>query len=263
MVDYASYKLVINSCGISDCTPDWSWITADTGFSDYDLWAVFRGNGELKSRGETFEVSAGSCMLLAPGEKYIGKQDPMSPLFVIHVHFCFLENEKAVAPFGIQHKHIADTAFFRDILNRVITYFYRNEAEKASFWLKAALFEFSSSKVASSIGSFRIGANEKCIFEMCGIINISAGNAPKLSDFAARYGYSETYLGKLFHKIIGITYTEYVTNARISKAKLFLRSSDDTISCIAEMLGYYDASFFSRQFKKHTGISPGEYRSGK
>ena len=252
--------MIINSCGITDCAPDWSWITADNGFDDYDLWAVFRGKGEIRTASEIFAVSTGSCMLLAPGKKYIGNHDPLSPLFVTHVHFSILENGKNVSPWEVQQRHIADTAFLGDLLNHVITFFYRNETEKASFWLNAALYEFLTSNATENLTSAYIGVNEKKVFEICDQINTSAETAPKLSEFAKQLGYSETYLGKLFHKIIGVTFSEYVANAKINKAKFLIRSSDYTINYIAEILSYYDTSFFIRQFKKHTGISPGKYR---
>ena len=33
-------EYIINSCGVSDCPPEWSWITGENGFGDYDIWAA-------------------------------------------------------------------------------------------------------------------------------------------------------------------------------------------------------------------------------
>lgn len=44
-------------------------------------------------------------------------------------------------------------------------------------------------------------------------------------------------------------------------ARSLLRDSSNTISSIAEFLGYCDVYFFTRQFKKFNGISPGQFRN--
>ena len=49
-------KYRINSCGICDCPPEWGWQTAKCGFSDYDLWAVFRGEGALLAKGRMLGI---------------------------------------------------------------------------------------------------------------------------------------------------------------------------------------------------------------
>ncbi len=82
-------KLKINSCGVCDCAPEWQWHTM--GFSDYDLWAVFRGSGTIRptSHGE-ISVHDGTCILLTPNTEYTARHDPEYPLLVITVHFDFL-----------------------------------------------------------------------------------------------------------------------------------------------------------------------------
>ena len=60
-------QLKINSCGVSDCAPDWKWTTAPHGFGDYDLWAAFRGMGTLKAESEDeYPIHEGACLLLPP-----------------------------------------------------------------------------------------------------------------------------------------------------------------------------------------------------
>jgi AraC-like DNA-binding protein len=50
--------------------------------------------------------------------------------------------------------------------------------------------------------------------------------------------------------------------ARIESAKSFLRNSDHSVTRIAELLGYCDIYLFSRQFKRHTGQTPTEWKRG-
>ncbi len=73
------------------------------------------------------------------------------------------------------------------------------------------------------------------------------------------------YVRKLFKKEVGLTPLEYLTSARMSRAKDIMlsgvtnRYSRYTISQIAEMCGFAEPLYFSRVFKKYYGISPTEY----
>lgn len=245
---------VINSCGISDCPPEWSWVTGDCGFDDYDLWAVFRGHGEISVGGQEFAVSAGACVILPPGKKITAFHDPCDPLLVIHVHFSPDGKIGEEELLGGRCINVRDVVFFRDLLDRVILYYYRSCAEVASMWLSAALSELLSA--AGGEGS----KSNPMILEICDRINSSLGAPPSLSELAKNYGYSEAYLGKLFKKAVGIEFSAYAVNARINKAKILLRSSDYSVGRIAEMLGYCDSCFFVKQFTKIAGVTPGRYR---
>ena len=81
-----------------------------------------------------------------------------------------------------------------------------------------------------------------------------------LSQTAKIYGYSADYFGRLFSATVGISFSEYLMKAKISKAKLLLDTSDYTIEHISSLLGFYDCAYFCRQFRKIAGITTGEYR---
>ena len=61
-------------------------------------------------------------------------------------------------------------------------------------------------------------------------------------------------------------YKRQVMNAlnqiRVQKAKRFLRYTASQISQIGRMCGFESASYFAKEFRKRTGVSPSEYRTG-
>jgi YesN/AraC family two-component response regulator len=77
---------------------------------------------------------------------------------------------------------------------------------------------------------------------------------------AAMHYMNPDYLGRLFKRITGKSFTDYLTDVRIDKAKEQLRYGNAKNYEIAQAVGYEDYRYFSQIFKKKTGLTIGEYR---
>lgn len=84
-----------------------------------------------------------------------------------------------------------------------------------------------------------------------------------IGTLAKHFNYNEKYLGRLFKSRTGYTIHEYCNQLRLSKAKKLLRSTNLSISRIATLTGYNNATYFIRVFKQHTLMSPLQYRQKK
>jgi signal transduction histidine kinase/DNA-binding LacI/PurR family transcriptional regulator/AraC-like DNA-binding protein len=73
---------------------------------------------------------------------------------------------------------------------------------------------------------------------------------------------SEDYLSRVFRRELGLTPWEYLTRLRIKRAKELLMSDADAISAVGAKVGFPDAAYFSRVFKKVTGSTPQAFREG-
>ena len=62
---------------------------------------------------------------------------------------------------------------------------------------------------------------------------------------------------------VGRTVKEYITELRISDAKLLLRSTDDNVESIGFSVGFASTRTFFRVFREKVGMTPGEYRESK
>lgn len=71
---------------------------------------------------------------------------------------------------------------------------------------------------------------------------------------------SPNYLSAIFKAETGIRLTEYITNIKMREAARLLRESNRNILEITSLVGYDNANYFSRLFKKQYGITPSEYR---
>ncbi len=78
---------------------------------------------------------------------------------------------------------------------------------------------------------------------------------------ANNMNYSSSYLTKIFYQYFECSPSKYLISLRIQKAQhLLLHNPDLTIRQVGESVGYDDQGYFSRIFKKQTGVSPLEYR---
>lgn len=72
---------------------------------------------------------------------------------------------------------------------------------------------------------------------------------------------SEGYISNCFKKHMGITIMNYAKKIRIERAKVLLRTTNDSILDISLRLGFHDQSHFYKVFKSFTGVSPSKYRN--
>lgn len=84
-----------------------------------------------------------------------------------------------------------------------------------------------------------------------------------VNTFAKTHGYHPIYLITQFTKAKKLSPTKMIILLRINRAKELLLSTDMNLKDIADAIGYYDVSYFSRLFKEREGISPGTYRKAE
>jgi two-component system response regulator YesN len=72
---------------------------------------------------------------------------------------------------------------------------------------------------------------------------------------------SPSHCSRIFRKVMGLSYQDYLNDRRITKAKNLLRTSDQNVAEIAVSIGFSDPTGFGRIFKKVTGQTPSFYRS--
>lgn len=83
-----------------------------------------------------------------------------------------------------------------------------------------------------------------------------------LTLLADRFEVSQSYLSQLFHKNAGETYIKFITRIRMEQSSsLLIQRPDLKVYEIAEMVGYPNVKHFSYVFKKHFGLTPGDYQS--
>lgn len=81
-----------------------------------------------------------------------------------------------------------------------------------------------------------------------------------ISELASICNISEVYFRKLFKELMGVSPSEYRQTLRLEHACRYLKYGENSISEIAEILGYVDTSYFVKNFREKYGITPLNYR---
>ena len=83
-----------------------------------------------------------------------------------------------------------------------------------------------------------------------------------LNLIAGSMHYSPSYLTKIFQLQYQVSPLKFITQMRLSQAKHYLSHNPElSVKQVSEMIGYQDQGYFSRLFKKNTGVSPLDWRN--
>ncbi len=91
-------------------------------------------------------------------------------------------------------------------------------------------------------------------------IDLNLATSISTKDIAADQFLSPNYLSARFHEETGKTISDFILEKRIKMACKLLKTTKQSIQEVAASVGIGDASYFSKQFKKITGISPLQYQ---
>ena len=106
-------------------------------------------------------------------------------------------------------------------------------------------------------------SREQTIFDrFIQLVNQHCRQQHQIGYYADRLCLTERYLGTVIRQTSGTTAKDWIDRALITQAKVLLRHSDKSVMQISENLDFPNPSFFSKYFKRLTGMTPGEYKKG-
>jgi two-component system response regulator YesN len=124
-------------------------------------------------------------------------------------------------------------------------------------WFRSSMFE----PVIASLARRTENQYVSIANQMLEIIHNKYDQELSLESCAAELNFHPVYLSRVFKKEVGVTFSEYLTDYRMTKAKTWLETTNMKVSEIATKLSYANATAFIRMFRKIVGMTPGEYRS--
>lgn len=123
--------------------------------------------------------------------------------------------------------------------------------------LRKALLE-TADKIAEHLAKLP-KSHSLVIHKSMKVIQEKFSSGITLEELANILNITPEYLSSLFQKELGISFTAYIKDIRIKKAKELLMSPLKAFE-VAQQVGYSDAKYFTRVFKEVTGLTPGEFQ---
>lgn len=136
-----------------------------------------------------------------------------------------------------------------------------SSATAQAFETMLQIFAEQLGEYAEKIFLHVTGSEPATVIKARNYIESHLGDVLNLEEVAWKSGVSVCYFCKIFKRSTGMTFTEYVTRARVEEAKHQLLRPQARITEIAFAVGFQSLSQFNRSFKRLTTQSPTEFRS--
>lgn len=155
----------------------------------------------------------------------------------------------------------------RAIQCKVFDYIFKpvRTDDLAATLAKAQLQILSHMKQEEESQKFSVKKEEKkisAVQQMVKYINENLAEEITLQTLAEMFHMNANYVSQYFKKETGMNLTTYISRLRIQRAEHLLRTTEKSITEIAEAVGFHDYRFFSRSFKQMTGFTPSQFRAG-
>lgn len=250
------------------CEPTWNW--SPPTLSDYDLWYVLSGKGQLTLNGKVFSVQHGSCFIIRPGDNVTASQDADDRLTLIYIHFHLFDiftgqpissTSDALPP---RHNFVKDVYLIESYLNRMLEFDGDDDIysqEQFNCLMKLVLIYLCSQHAKTTEVSSVSHKNKQSLRKIMQYIKDNITSRIEHDELASLVDLSPRYLNRIFKQYTGTSLKEFMTRTRLERAVHLLTETSMNVEQVAETLGYSDIYFFSKQFKQHYGTPPSHYRS--
>lgn len=204
------------------------------------------------------------CFILSPGETPAATQNPRHRLVVFYAHFEPLDSAgKMIRPQEMrlpgQGIDLTDRPFFDEQARRCAAYaaldgdlLAHRQASLALVQMLLYLWEEASRPTVNPL--------DRRLREIGTEIRGNPGADWPIELQAKRACLSRSQYSRRFVRLYGISPTRFVIRSRLERATQLLSETDMTVREVADVLGYRDLFFFSRQYREYFGVTPGTVR---
>ena len=244
--------------------------------NSYVLVFFTKGSGTHEIDFDIFTIQPGSMFFLQPGQMHHWNLSDDVEGFVI-----FYSQEMYNLYFG--QKTIGEYPFYSSMGNKPEMVFDMSESKAILPYFESLILEtqtiqlLKQDKIMNLLDIIHIEIARKyseTYFHEAHSYNVKIKNFEVLleqnfkiekapSFYASQLAITLKHLNRICNEMLQKTTTEVITDRIILEAKRMLMDKKFTVNEIATELGFDDYSYFTRLFKKHTGITPTDFRISK
>lgn len=152
----------------------------------------------------------------------------------------------------------ADHVFFQALTEKMLREMDANGGEPTS--LLSGTLELMLAQLDAMVGKMPGRSRNVLSSKFLDMVFDRSCNLSGVAWYAERLNISPNHLNRVVKKSTGRSAGEWIDLSRVSLAKLLLRQTDIPMIDVAAKAGFGDQSYFSRFFRKHTGMTPTEFR---
>ncbi len=222
----------------------------------YRCHIVTEGAGFIKADSTQHLLKAGDLIFIRPGCSF--SLTDIRGLKYLYISFTGMNLNRAFADYGIVNPVEVFSGFNKLIDQWMEALSVCNENNLTT--LTKGLIYYTLALLPTEGRSEHHQSND-VIAQIRSFIDCSYGNSALSLDYICRmYNYHPNYISRRFHEATGSSFSEYLEFCRISHARSLLLETELPVHDIAMGVGYHNAMYFSKVFRKNTGASPSEYR---
>jgi len=234
----------------------------------YLIHTVFAGEGVFTIRGRTYRCSVGDTFVIFPGELFSYVADTEQPWHYAWVAFVGRSVGTTLAALGITPENAVvpgESGGMRHLYRRLRSSFQQSGYPvladmEAGGWLRLLLGRLGQANRQRLTEKPAAESEiERQIGRAIRYLELQYTQPVSIEALAQSLGYHRTYLCKMFKQSTGVAPMQYLFKIRMERAKQLLGTSM-TIDQVASSVGFNDALYFSKQFRKWCGMAPSAYR---
>ena len=263
--DIKSLSFQLESITKSKYDSDWHSTLHTHPFTE--LFYVVDGKGEFNIQGQRFPVKANDFVIINPQVEHTELSSPDEPLeyIVLGINGLSFSNLTPVSEGGHPFSFFNLRDEQKDILRYLNAMVQEATSQQMSYELMCHnLLEILLIKILRHQHfDLEVGKQSKATKDISFIkhyLETYYHESIQLEDLASMTHLSRFYISHSFKKEIGMSPMEYLIDIRIKESKILLRTTNYSISQVADIVGFTTPTYFSKQFRKSTGISPTDYR---
>ena len=255
--------LAVDTAGIDRPKKRESHTFRPEGMADYQLLYVSKGQGRYRVGETVQDVLNGQFLLYAPGELQEYWYDGWIGPEIYWIHFAGTGAEGFLSRLGLCSGRVYETdrrpetsELFRQVLASVLSG-GKYGKEEAAARLAVLLVRLAEMAAEETEG---VSTGMEKIQPAVEYLNAHFTRSTSTEELAGLCSLSPSRFLHLFTEEMGISPSRYKRGLRMQAAKELLRYGGQTVSEVADTLGYNDPLHFSRVFRKEAGIAPSRYR---
>jgi AraC-like DNA-binding protein len=232
--------------------------------SSYNLHMVFDGEGYVFQEGERIPMKRGSGFLFPRGAYQQYGSDPGLAWNVRWLHFATTiplpmleEADQSRGYFFTFDPEAGYESIFEEMYTLSAAYETRSEPRLSTLLYELLVTLMQNSQPLHGSVPLEIRHSIRLTADR---IHKDCGRPWTLESMARLAGYSSYHFLRLFRSIMGKTPNRYLSECRLTRAKLLLVSTELSVAQIALQSGFQQSSYFIKVFRQLEGMPPNQYR---